>query len=452
MITTGLRKICVRIIACVLGITFIPGIIYLKNIHDINKEYDRRYRPKSEVTLRKFPYPYRAAIAISNDIDNTETLHEFIEIHKFINTKEKTVMGPGTGLGIGNSFFFYEPPGSAISYFSEDPKVSETIIHFLKSGYIDCLHSYGKKKDFIREDAVRALQELYKHGSKVEVWIDHTKSKDNLGDDVTFGLGDHPESEAYHADLTLAYGIKFAWLGRVTMITGQSVPVTVKTFSGIFDYDHPIHSIINISKEFAKNVFGIFGNKKYAMHKNNDLVKVTQLNDGQKIYEFIRFDNHWKGVGYGADANGLAYSISKKVIDQLKRKEGYMIVYTHLGKNAHSAQPIPKGTQNALRQLAREYEVGNIWVTSTSDLLNYYIRHQYLNWSYQSVNNEIHINIQNVQDPIAGSRVPAPKELKGVTFYTRNKSKTRIFISGKEIENIQRNFSDYTQRESVTLR
>ena len=314
------------------------------------------------------------------------------------------------------------------------------------------MHSYGKKKDFIREDAVRALQELYKHGCKVEVWIDHTKSKDNLGDDVTFGLGDHPESKAYHADLTLAYGIKFAWLGRVTMITGQAAPLTIESFSGIFDYDHPMNSIINISKEFAKNVFGIFGNKKYAMHKKNDLVKITQLNDGQKIYEFMRFDNHWKGVGYGADANGLAHSISKKVIDQLKRKEGYMIVYTHLGKNAQSSQPIPRETQNALRRLARESEFGNIWVTRASRLLNYYIRHRYLNWSYQIKNNEINIHIKNVKDPIAGNRVPSLEELKGVTFYTPNKNKTRIFINGNEIENIQRNFPDYAKRESITLR
>ena len=391
-------------------------------------------------------------MAISSDIDNTESLEEFIEIHKFINTNEITSMGVGVGLEIGNSFFFYEPPDSAISYFSEDPNVSETIINFLKAGYIDIMHSYGKKYDFTREDAIRALQELNNQNCKVEVWVDHTKSKDNLGDDVTFGLGDHPGSKEYHADLTLAYGIKFAWLGRVTMITGQSVPINIETFTDIFDSDHPIYSFVNMSKELAKNVIGVFGNKKYAMHQGNELVNITELNDGQKVYEFMRFDNHWKGVGVGADAKGLAYAISSKSIAQLKKKEGYMIVYTHLGKNTNSLQPIPRETQNAFRNLAREFKAGDIYITSTSKLLNYYIHHRYLNWSYQSKNNEVRIHIQNIKDPIAGDRIPTLKDLRGMTFYIPNKNKTRVFLSGKQMDVIQRNSPDYTGRESVTLR
>jgi hypothetical protein len=91
------------------------------------------------------------------------------------------------------------------------------------------------------------------------------------------------------------------WLGRVTMIAGQAVPVKIENFTNIFDNDHPMHSVINISKEVAKNVLGILGNKKYEIHKNNDLVKITQLNDGQKVYEFIRFDNYWGGVATGAN-------------------------------------------------------------------------------------------------------------------------------------------------------
>lgn len=438
-------------VACIFGIIIVVSVIYLKTVNDINKEYDNRYGADSEVALRKFPYPYRAALAISNDIDNTETLEEFIEIHKFINTNEMTSMGAGVGLDIGNSFFFYEPPGSAISYFSEDPKVSETIIRLLKAGDIDCLHSYGKKYDFTRDDAILALQEFKTHNCKVAVWVDHTRSKDNLGDDVTFGLGDHPGSKAYHADLTLAEGIKFAWLGRVTMVVGQSVPITVKTFTDIFDADHPLNSFVNMSKEFAKNVLGVFGNKKYIMHKGNDIVKITDLNDGQKVFEFMRFDNHWKGVGVGADAKGLAYSISSRVLANLKKKEGYMIVYTHLGKNSDSAQFIPTETQNALRNLSAEFEAGNIYVTSTSKLLNYYLHHRYLNWSYKSENTDIIIQIQNIKDPIEGERAPTLKDLQGVTFYVPAEKKPRIFLSGQEVAVIQRNFPDYTGRVSVTL-
>lgn len=390
-------------------------------------------------------------MAISSDIDNTETLEEFLEIHKFINTKEMTSMGKGIGLEIGDSFFFYEPPSGAISYFQGGSEVAQTIISSIKEGKIDVLHSYGKKTDFTRKDAIIALQELNNNNLKVDVWVDHTKSIDNLGDDVTFGSGDHPDSIAYHADLTLDYGIKFVWLGRVTMITGQSTPVNIGTFANIFDSDYPINSLVNISKEFAKNVLAVFGNKKYAMHRNNDLVRITELDDGQKIYEFKRFDNYWQGVSTGANSKGLAYAISKRTLNRLKKIGGYMIVYTHMGINTDCSQFICKDTQKALRNLAKEFEAGNIYVTTTSKLLNYYINHKYLDWSYDIKDGEISIYIYSVKDPVFGSFIPTARNLQGITFYVPDAEIIRIFIGGKEIEQLQKNNADFTGRKSVTI-
>ncbi len=36
----------------------------------------------------------------------------------------------------------------------------------------DILHSYGKKKDITREDAILSLRELIINNLRVEVWID----------------------------------------------------------------------------------------------------------------------------------------------------------------------------------------------------------------------------------------------------------------------------------------
>jgi hypothetical protein len=425
--------------------------LYLINVYTINQAYHKRYNTDSIGALRKFPYPYRAAISISSDIDNTGTLEEFLEIQKFLNTKNQTSMGAGVGLEIGNSFFFYEPPNGAISYFLGGPEVAKTIIDFIQAGYIDTIHSYGKKHDFTRKDAILALQELHKINSTIDVWIDHTLSDDNLGDDVTFGLGDHPDSAAYHADLTLDYGIKFVWLGRVTMIVGQTAPLSMATFTNIFDAAHPFYSLVNVTKEFAKNFLAYWGSKKYALHKENDLVKITTLDDGQKVYEFMRFDNNWQGVGVGANSKGLAYALSKKTLNRLKETAGYMIIYTHLGQNADCPQYICRETQDALRNLAAEFESGALYVTSTSKLLNYYINHRYLNWTYESKGDETIIHIHNVQDPLFGTFVPTEEDLQGITFYVPEKRKTRVFIGGKEVEDIQHNPPDYAGRESVTI-
>ncbi|MFB0526288.1 MAG: hypothetical protein ACETVO_02305 [bacterium] len=425
--------------------------VYLANIYSVNRSYYQAYNTKEEVALRKFPYPYKAALTICSDIDGTTTKEEFLEIQKFLNTREETSMGEGVGLEIGNSFVMYAPPTCAFSYFSGNPENAQIIGKYINSGYIDFIHSYGEKADFTRKDAIKAIKELNDNQYKVDVWVDHASTPDNLGDDVTFGLGDHPESSAYHSDLTLAYGIKFLWLGRITTVIGQSAPITLKTFSSIYDSHHPVASLKNMLKEFAKNVLAVFGNRKYAMHKSYDLVRVAKLDDGQKVYEFLRFDNYWKGVAEGATSRRLAYVISQKTLERLKEVGGYTVVYTHLGKNSDCSQVVAKETQNALRDLAREYEKGNIYVSTTSRLLNYYLNHRYLNWSYGTKGDEMIITISSVEDPVFGSFVPTVEDLQGITFYVPDKDKIRIYLNDKEITDIQRNPRDFKERESVTI-
>jgi len=444
------RNLYIFFLSCLGVIVLLIGI-YLVSIRNINHSYYEAHNTKGKVTLRKFPYPYKAAMAICSDIDGTTTVEEFLEIQKFLNTKEITSMGKGIGLEIGNSFMMYAPPTCAFSYYSPKPENAQIIKKFIKSGYIDCMHSYGQKADFTRKDAIEAVKELTENRCKVDVWVDHATTVDNLGDDRTFGLGDHEDSSVYHADITLAYGIKFVWLGRITMVIGQSVPITLKTFSSIYDSRHPVDSLKNMSKEFAKNVLGVFGNRKYAMHKSYDLTRITRLDDGQKVYEFLRFDNHWKGVARGATSKRLAYVISDQTLERLKEVGGYMVVYTHLGKNSDCSQVIAKETQIALRNLAGEYEKGNIYVTTTSKLLNYYLSHKYLDWSYESSGDETVITISSVKDPVFGTFVPTPQDLHGITFYVPDKYKARIYVTGKEIINLQRNPPDYSGRESITI-
>jgi len=422
----------------------------------VNCKANRSYkadRKKKEVALRKFPYPYKAAMTICSDIDGTATKEEFLEIQKFLNSKEMDNMGKGLGLEIGNSFFMYSD--NSFSYFGDSnngpSSGAETIRKFIKAGLIDCLHSYGDKADFCRKDAVRALEELSKYGCKVDIWVDHGRAVSNFGKDVTFGLGDVVSSDTYHADLTIAYGVKFVWLGKVTCIIGQSTPITITTFTSIYDPDHPVHSLINMGKDFSKNILAVFGNKKYAMHKKNELVRITKLDDGQRVYEFMRFNNYWSGLRRTATCRRLAYVISKRTLKRLKKVGGYMIVYTHLGKNSDCSQVIAEETQITLRNLASEFERGNIYVTTTSRLLNYYLNHKYLNWLYETRKDEIIITIFSVEDPVFGSFVPTTKDLHGVTFYVPDKHKARIYINDREIVNIQRNSPDYRQRESVTI-
>lgn len=71
------------------------------------------------VSLRKFPYPYRCAIAICSDLDRT-TREQFLALHEFLNTRRMTKLGPGLGLEIGDTFWMYSvrpDTNDSFSYF-----------------------------------------------------------------------------------------------------------------------------------------------------------------------------------------------------------------------------------------------------------------------------------------------------------------------------------------------
>lgn len=55
---------------------------------------------------RRFPYPYKALLAIAADVDSTSPW-KFLRIHRFFNTLTPAIphYGDGVGLDIGNSFF-----------------------------------------------------------------------------------------------------------------------------------------------------------------------------------------------------------------------------------------------------------------------------------------------------------------------------------------------------------
>ena len=152
-------------------------------------------------------------------------------------------MGTGVGLEVGNTIYFDMPPGH-FSYWNTDDESREKIRALIRSGHIDCLHSFGDTAT-TRKHAAKALEELERHGCRLKVWVDHAVAPTNFGPDIMKGYGDIPGHPAYHADLTLAHGIEFVWMGRVTSVIGQNRRLD---FGGIVDYAHPVSSCRTLVK------------------------------------------------------------------------------------------------------------------------------------------------------------------------------------------------------------
>jgi len=235
------------------------------------------------VTLRAYPYPYRAAIAICSDLDETPSAAAYLAMMRFLNTTETTPLGKGVCLEVGNSIYFDMAPDQ-FAYWNTDDEGRAMVRACIRSGHIDCLHSFGDLAT-TRRHAVRALEELTRYGCALKVWVDHATAPTNFGADIMQGHGDLAGSPAYHADVTLAYGIQYVWSGRVTSVLGQNAP---RRLSAIASPDQPVGSAVTILKEAVKGMLARAGSTKYRPHQTNALFWPARLRSGHDTIEFLR--------------------------------------------------------------------------------------------------------------------------------------------------------------------
>jgi hypothetical protein len=312
------------------------------------------------------PEPPPALLAICSDLDETPDAETYFELMRFLNTTEETSMGPGVGLEVGNTIYFDMAPGQ-FSYWNTTEENREKIRALIRSGHIDCLHSYGDLAT-TRAHAARALEELQKHGCQLRVWIDHAQAVTNLGADIMQGHGDEPGHPAYHADLTLQYGIQYVWRGRVTSVIGQDRPFSLR---GIADWRHPVASVKTLAKESVKQVFARSGHPKYALQSGNRLLKPVTLRDGRQTMEFLRSDPFYGGISRVDRGDAIHEVLTPRFLDRLAGRGGNCILYTHLGKlerGPHRRTFRPEVAQ-AFQLLAVYQSQGRIQTLTTARLL-----------------------------------------------------------------------------------
>ena len=412
-----------------------------------------------KVTLRKFPYPYKAALSICSDLDQIGSMEEFISIQTFLNDTVMTEYGRGLGLEVGSSYWYYNQwaqlskspsppddsvttaflaaPDSGISIFSGLSDTlnpyADTLLAYIKSGYLDCLHTYGHLNygGFKRALVARALDV---HGGElpVDVFINHEGpcNEQNIGHAPGF-IGDDPGSVAYHTDLTIDAGIKFLWQGHLTHCIGQDGRTT-------------FFNTLKLIVEFFQDVI----DADHSYPNDNQLVHEYKLGDGQMVFEFVRYINPW-GKYSRADENYLAYQIGPDQVDELLENEGYLVQYTHLGKHA-SERLFSDPTIAALRYIAERQHDGDLLVATTSRLLNYNVHHKYLHWHFDETDDSVHIVIDSIANAVEGSFVPSEGDIPGLTFYVPDSRTATLSLGGGRITPV-RNPADHTGKMSVSV-
>ena len=419
------------------------------------------------IKLRKFPYPFKAALTICSDIDGT-SFNNFIQIHKFLNTKLNTSMGTGLDLPIGDSFWMYDRPDiadCAFSYF-EDLKGHSSdeaplIRDFIRAGIIDVLHGYGnfaKISDFSRPIAERVFEELDKHGLKLSVWTNHggVESVQNIGE-KSVGQGDITDTEFYHSDLLMENGIKFFWDSEISLMTnvGQDCDASF----GDAYWNTPIYENGKLRAKSKFKGYLTLGDKIYHKFTNkhfihwqpfnsedNDLISLDKLRDGNNMYRFKRL-----GLGRYDWSDDLPMLLNDKVIETLICKEGYLILYIHLGdrKNKQDSSPLSEQSILTLRNLSELYHDGILWVTTTSRLLNYNLLTKSILWTVQESDDSIKIHLEGNPSNLKNHHFDS-QNLGGLTFYVPENKNIELFVEGQPLA-FKKNKKDNSGQESISI-
>jgi len=323
---------------------------------------------------------------------------------------------------------YFSPNGSACS------GDADFILRAVRDGLIDSIHSWGDFNSappdpvFLRKVAEDLSSEFTQHDLRIKIWINHgsPNNRQNLKARLQKGYqGDDPESPYYTADLLHRLGVKFYWWSEVLPwpLSCERTHGRPKIWARLG---------LNLMKNIGKIVMG----RLNQMRQSSQLMGLAQavvLRDRNRLIAFTRFNKSPGGVWELPTRHSLRYSLSPTVLSDLVEKEGYAIVYTHLGlPRDHHGTLFPKPDKDALTNLAREYYDGKIWVAPTGRLLTYWLVHNHLIWKADQAGEKTIIHLLSLNDPVTGPRLPDRDELSGLCFYTARPAETIIRMGKSE--------------------
>ncbi|MBI5142719.1 MAG: hypothetical protein HZA20_11115 [Nitrospirae bacterium] len=425
----------------------------------------------SRIALRKHPYPFKASLAICNDLDGF-AFENFIELHRFLNTQTNTSLGTGLNLEIGDSFWMYcvdSDVSCAFSYFeglSDEPSpYADAISKLVRAGYLDCLHTYGNFNQyggFRRSYAEKAFAEMERRGMRVRTWVDHGdmhnfQNINYLGGmrERSIGGGVFTKIVEYHTDLCKKFGIKFYWPMIVTPLIGQGRRIGFRDIARSRNRRKWLAGSLLLYGVLRMMPHGVLERRPVLLRKKdqlgllveNPLIYKRTLASGDKVYCFQRY-----GDWFSDGADSLGKTLSAENLGRLIETGGSSVVYVHMARKPAGCRGIlPDAAVSAFKRIAGHYNAGNIYVTTTSRLLTFHMATENLAWRATSHGGRTVIDIDMVRDDIDGDFVPAVDDLQGITFYTGDPANTSIRLAGEVLDGTVCNPHDDTGRASVSI-
>ncbi len=382
-------------------------------------------REQTRIVPRKFPHPFRAMLAISTDIDGT-TVDVFRRTHRFLNTLEQTEMGPGVGLEVANSFWAYgrgatrEPTLFEGQDWTQPSKMADEVLHYLRCGWIDTLHSYGPfAGGFTREHAARALETLTDAGVRLGVWVNHggrTNTQNLNGparakraeEQLAVWEGDLEGTPGYHADLLLNYGFRFAWhYGRDALVFGQErvlAPWPLANGAALWGFArNSAESLSPAAESFAAEAG----------------LEIRETRYGRRFLQL------WQ-------PSYLPRQLNAEKLDRLVDSEHVVVIAQHLG-SLEGRRAFTPSTVEAFRLLKAYERDGRVLVTTTARLLQYERVRDHLVVEARRERGRLIIDMVGVADPLFGDFLPTLEDVRGITWRVPDPRRVSLRLVGKAV-------------------
>lgn len=381
--------------------------------------------------VRALPYPYKAGIAISNDAEFMS--REFFEgLMAFLNGTGTTPLGGGLGLEVTSSTFFYSAHPYSFSYFQgagvdgERTPFAPRMEDYLKSGWIDTLHSYGDFDGvggFVRAHAERTFDALGRMGVVLPIFTNHGDRANiqNIGGDADYHQGDLPDTASYHADLLSDHGVRYVWTD--TAIIGES-PIPRTGWRTLVPWR--------------------------TSSPARPFMAALQLRDGHNMQRFMRF----RGTGGNApNLSSLAYQLDRVNLPELYRRNGITVLYQHLGVLCRSGGKCVAATLAAMLErpevylapwyrLAHEVREGRLWLAGLARLLRYI---EMIGDLGVEMDGRGGINLHSA------IKVADPEEyFQGLTLYVDPADTPTVTYNGRQLS-VVHNGPDETGRYSISI-
>jgi len=387
------------------------------------------------------------------------TERSFRFIHRFLNSRKDTPLGPGLGLPVSDSFFLFKSPDdpNEFTFFeglsNRRTKWAGFLRDLVRTGVIDTLHTYGafsSETDFSRDLAKRGVDTLHKNNMRIRVWVNHgpPPKVQCFGEPRSAHFfGDDPRSIFYHTDVTLRYGIEYCWTGN-----------------------EPGEHLGNDSSRYLvglRRAAGLLFRPRRVWQQlrlSSRLLRVMRLRDGQLVLGFKRY---WGTAGQTPVVSDIVHQLSADRLSRLQRTGGTAVIYQHFGVRRKAPgfgvdsyvanqEPYFRPDEcSAFNRIAEQYHNGNIFMTSTERLLTYNRMWSWLSWKAEDIDNRRRVVLLGLKMPGFPERLLERTEIEGLTFYSDRPHETDIFLktgSGTApVGAISRNAKDHTGRESVMV-